>query len=80
MTIKAVDNAFVSNSRSTGIANAWLKRLLDHVTGIHRRVMTRKQLRALSPAQRQDIGIELPENAMGPQIDPALMANLMSLR
>ena len=80
MTIKAAENAFVPTSRSTGIADAWLKRLLDHATGIRRRVMTRKILRALSPAQRQDIGIELPENAMGPQIDPALMANLMSLR
>ena len=80
MTIKAADNAFVPTSPSTDIANAWLKRLLDHATGIHRRVMTRKILRALSPAQRQDIGIEPTENPTGPQIDPALMANLMSLR
>ncbi len=82
MTAKTAEHSWTPTSRETGNGEAVLMPIAGLIDRIRLHALTRRQLRNLSPAQLHDIGLDPsrihPDASQ--MVDPATMANLMSLR
>ena len=82
MTAKTAEHPWTPTSRETGNGEAVLMRIAGLIDRIRLHALARRQLRSLSPAQLHDIGLDpsLIHPDASQMVDPATMANLMSLR
>ena len=82
MTVKTAEYSWTSTSRETGKGTAVLMRLVGMVNAVRRHAEAKRRLHDLSPEQLRDIGFDPSEinPSFGRTVDPATMANLMSLR
>ena len=82
MTTTTIDAGSAAASRTECAPSTGLGRLIERVTARRRRTTAKRRLRALSPEQLRDAGIDAAEVFRGPilHVDATTMTRLMSMR